>query len=215
MFVWLTTILDRHKQLCFDRGFLVSASIAFVLFVASVVANLYAAVYATERASNPVGDIILSNIPVFEVGWFFVYSAFALVVFVVVMCLTNPKRIPFLLCSLSLFYFIRAVFSSLTHVGPFPTQVSLDFNVVALKIFGGGDLFFSGYTGVTFLLALMFWHDKALRYVFLCWSILSGVLSLMGHLHYSIDVLAAFFITYGIYNIALHFFPKARSLFLS
>ena len=38
---------------------------------------------------------------------------------------------------------------------------------------------------------------------------------LLGHYHYSIDVFAAFFITYGIYHIALSLFPRAYALFES
>lgn len=211
----LLTIFKSHKDIWFKRSFLLSISVSLFLFITSAVANFYAAVYATARASSPVADLILSNIPVFDVGWFFVYSIFVLVFFITLLCFINPKRLPFVLYSLSLFYFIRAAFTSLTHLAPFPTQISFDFGTLALKIFGGADLFFSGYTGVTFLMSLMFWHHKVIRYIFLGWSVLSGIMSLMGHLHYSIDIFAAFFITYGIYNIALYFFPKERELFLS
>lgn len=211
----LAVILKHYFDIRYNRSFLYSFLGACVVFSVSVVVNFYATLYATERASSPVADIILSNIPVFDVGWFFVYSTFLLVIFVTSLCVVNPKRLPFVLYSLSLFYFVRAVFTSLTHLAPFPTQISFDFGTLALKIFGGADLFFSGYTGVTFLMTLIFWHHKVIRYIFLCWSVLSGIMSLLGHLHYSIDIGAAFFITYGIYKIALYLFPKERKLFVS
>ncbi len=34
-----------------------------------------------------------------------------------------------------------------------------------------------------------------------------------GHLHYSIDVAAAFFITYSIYHIAIRWFKKDKEIF--
>lgn len=212
---WFISVLGRYRKICLNRRFVVSVLVATALFMASVASNLYAAVYASKNASSAVADLILSNIPVFDVGWFFVYSAFVLVVFVVGLCVIRPQRILFVLYTLSIFYFIRAIFVSLTHLAPFPTQISFDAGVIVSRVFGGADLFFSGYTGVTFLLALMFWQDKVLRYIFLCWSVLSGAFSLLGHLHYSIDIFAAFFITYGIYHIALHFFPKEREFFTS
>jgi hypothetical protein len=36
---------------------------------------------------------------------------------------------------------------------------------------------------------------------------------LLGHLHYTIDVAAAYFITYGIYDIALYWLPREKALF--
>jgi len=63
-----------------------------------------------------------------------------------------------------------------------------------------------------FLLALMFWNNKVLRYVFLGFSILFAVVVLLGHLHYSIDVLSAFFITYTIFDICKFIFKKDRQI---
>jgi hypothetical protein len=42
-----------------------------------------------------------------------------------------------------------------------------------------------------------------------------GVVVLLGHLHYSIDVLSAFFISYGIYRIAEIIFHKDKMLWNS
>lgn len=208
-------IIRRYKVVFTQQEFRISALVAILVFILSVVANYAASAYATQRASNYVEDIILSNIPVFDVGWFFVYGASSLIVFIVFLCLPRPNRIPFVLYAFSLFYLIRAVFVSLTHLGPFPTQAELDVGELALKFFGGDDMFFSGHTGAPFLMALIFWQNRALRYLFLAWSVFFGVVVLLGHLHYTIDVLAAFFITYGIYHLALWLFPKDYTLFRS
>ena len=211
--MWYIAIVERYKTSWFDRHFRFSAPAAIVIFAVSVITNFYAGVYATNRASNYVEDIILSNIPVFNVGFIFVWGAIFLIVVLVFLCLHHPKRIPFLLHSLSLFYFIRAAFVSMTHLGPFPTQATLDITGLFARQFGGDDLFFSAHTGVPFLMALIFWHDKPKRYLFLVWSVVFGVVVLLGHLHYTIDVMAAFFITYGIYHLALWLFPRERALF--
>lgn len=205
----------RYKFHWTDEWYRYSAPFAIFVCFLSLVANFYATLYATEEASNAVTDIILSNVRVFDVDGLFVYGTLALIVFVVVLCLSHPKRLPFMLHGLSLFYFTRAIFVTLTHLGPFPGRVVLDIGAFTAKFLGGGDLFFSGHTGVPFLLALMFWNYKRLRYIFLGWSAFFAVIVLLGHLHYSIDVLSAFFITYTIYHIALWLFPKEHALFHS
>ena len=192
-----------------------SVPIALVLCALSITINYLAGVYATTSASNYVEDIILSNTPVFDVDLFFVYGAVALIIFSTLLLLAHPKRIPFTLHALTLFYLIRAAFVSMTHLGPFPDQVALDAGALAAKFFGGADLFFSGHTGAPFILALIFWHEKRLRYIFLATSVFFGIIVLLGHYHYTIDVASAFFITYGIYHLALWLFPKDRALFLS
>jgi hypothetical protein len=175
----------------------------------------YAIEFANETATSPVGDIILSNTPVFNVGSYFVYGMFLLVAFIGVLCLYHPKRIPFVLHSLTLFVLIRSVFVSLTHIGNFTTQAVSTFGPGITLQFFGADHFFSGHAGAPFLMALIFWQNKTLRYVFLVWSAFFSVIVLLGHLHYSIDVASAFFITYGIYHMALWLFPREWSLFLS
>jgi hypothetical protein len=40
-----------------------------------------------------------------------------------------------------------------------------------------------------------------------------GIVVLLGHLHYSIDVLSAFFITYSIYHICELFFKTDKKIF--
>ena len=77
----------------------------------------------------------------------------------------------------------------------------------------GGDYFFSGHTGLPFLLTLLFWDNVFLRVLFFVSSIFFGVVVLLGHLHYSIDVLSAFFITYTIYHLSEAFFPKDKKMF--
>lgn len=196
-----------------DRQFLISCGIAFVMLAVAFVANFYVGLYAVERASNPVTDIILSNIPVFDVDGIFIYGPIILWLFVALILVRNPKQIPFTIKSMALFIFIRSVFVTLTHIGPFPGHLVFPANSFITFFTSGSDLFFSGHTGLPFLLALIYWRDENLRWIFLGASVLFGIVSLLGHLHYSIDVLSAFFITYTIFHLSERFFPKAEKLF--
>jgi hypothetical protein len=206
----------RYRRYAAVQEFRISVLLSIVTFFASLIVVSYAIQYATESASNSVTDIILSNTPVFDVDGLFVYGTALFAVFATALLFAHPKRVPFALHGIALFYFIRSAFISLTHLGPFPVHEvsSFDFGAVLSRLFFGGDLFFSGHTGIAFLLALMFWREKTVRNIFLVWSAFFATIVLLGHYHYSIDVASAFFISYGIFHIAEWLFPKDRAMFL-
>lgn len=185
---------------------------AIILFIISVFITHFASKYAYVNASNHVEDIILSNTPVFDFEFIFVQGAIMLSLFVVALCFRFRKTAPFLLKTVSLFIIIRAVFVSLTHIGPYPSKLMLESPLLNF-ITSGNDLFFSGHTGLPFLIALIFWSHLYIRILFLGSSIVFGIIVLLSHLHYSIDVFAAFFITYSIYHIALKIFHKDYEFF--
>ncbi len=176
-------------------------------FVFSIFLTHYASIFAQVKASSYVEDIILSNFAVRDTEFLFVYGAIALSFFVVALCFRYYKGAPYILKTISLFISIRALFVSMTHIGPFPTQLNLESNLLNF-ITTGNDLFFSGHTGLPFLIALMFWRHVYLRNLFLLSAIVFGSAALLSHLHYSIDVFAAFFITYSIYTLSKKFFRE-------
>lgn len=174
-------------------------------FVAAVFLTHFSSLYAKIKASNPVDDLILSNTPVFNFEGLFVQGAIALSMFVVILCFRYYKGAPYILKTVSLFISVRALFVMLTHIAPFPLQLDVESNLLHF-ITSGNDLFFSGHTGLPFLIALMFWEHKRLRNLFLGASLIFAVVVLLSHLHYSIDVFAAFFITHSIYTISKKLF---------
>jgi len=202
--------MSETKTSVYDRAYKISVAVAVLFALASLAMNYLAGVYATNHASNSVSDMLLNVLPVYNVTVIFVYGFIALCLLIIILMIRDLHKLPFILKSVALFIAIRAIFVTLTHVGPSPSILVdfNDFNFILKRTIFSGDLFFSGHTGLPFLMALIYWDNKFWRYLFLVISITFGASVLLGHLHYSIDVFAAFFIAYGIYRLAQVFFKK-------
>ncbi len=206
-------LLEKHRSFWSQKSFSFSALLAFLFLASSLVVNYVAGIYATNRASQAVTDILLDNLPVFNVNFIFVNGTIIFLLFIGVLLIQEPKRIPFILKSAAIFALVRSIFIIMTHLGP-PGQGWIEPNRFLELFTFGGDLFFSGHVGLPFLFALIFWDIKYFRYIFLAASLIGGIAVILGHLHYTIDVFAAFFISYGIFHIAQWLFAKDYRLFL-
>lgn len=207
--------LEKYREIVWNKSFMVSMVGGLVLLCTSLIINYFAGSFASHSASNPVTDIILDNTTVKDVDGLFIYGSMVLWIFVSGLLIWKPKYAPFVLKSLALFIFIRSISISLTHIAPFPGQINLPTNSLIRFFTFGGDLFFSAHTGLPFLLTILFWNTKTLRYLFLATSLLFAFVVLAGHYHYSIDVFAAFFITPTIASLAKLFFEKDYQMFIS
>lgn len=210
----MKAILHKHKSFWSQGSFCWSVVLSLGFLIISLFANYFANVYVAIRASNPVTDLILDNVPVVNISWIFFQGAVLFFVFVAWLLIRDPNKIPFVIKSMAVFILIRSIFITLTHLAVPPQHSLLSWNNMFDEITSGNDLFFSSHTGMPFLMALMFWNNKRLRIAFIIMSFIFGTSVLLGHLHYSIDVFAAFFITYGIYHITMWLFPKDHKLFL-
>ncbi len=207
-------LLQLYKILFNKPGFLRSAVQGAAFLAASLIAIFAAVTYATVNASNHVTDIVLSNVGPMNVRFLFIYGTFIEFAVLVGLVLWRPNRLPFALKAIALFLLIRAVFVSLTHIAPSPIDPQAPAPFLN-SIFYGGDLFFSGHTGLPFLAALAFWHMPVLRLFYLASTLFFGTIVLLGHYHYSIDVLAALFITNGIFQLSCWLFRRDFTTFRS
>ena len=206
-------IIKKHKHFWrlpdFRQSFIVGA-----LFLAfSLLFNHFSSAYATLRAGNSVTDLLLDNLPVVNVDFVVNEGVILFGAYIIMLLLHEPKKIPFVLKSYALFVLVRAIFVTFTHLGPIPDQSYLDPTELLQRMNIGGDYFFSGHTGAPFLLALIFWNDFRTRIVCFVASFIFATSVIIGHLHYTIDVFAAFFIAHGIYVMAKIFFWKDCVLF--
>jgi hypothetical protein len=189
------------------------AVLAFVALIAQKLADMY----VSNLQGVPVGDILLSNLPTFDIDFFIVEISLILTLVAIILLILKPKYFLFTLKAFSLFVIVRAFFISLTHLGVDPHQVVFNTDGISFWFYNliyntKGDFFFSGHTGLPFLMALIFWREKVWRNFFIIASGVLGVSVLLGHIHYSIDVFAAPFMTYGIYTITKKVFEKDYTL---
>ncbi len=207
-----------HKDLFKGRR-LVSLIEALLLlggaYVAEHFANLYELEYSQRPTSVYVGDLLLDNLPVVDLNFVIIEGAFLSIVLGTLLVLSKPRRILFSLKAVALFIAIRALFVSLTHVGIYPGNLDPGdgfFNGIYAYLNLQKGFFFSGHAGLPFLMALIFWDNFRARFALIALSLLFAVAVLLAHIHYSIDVLAAPFMAYGIFRIAQYFFARDYEL---
>ncbi|NCF75531.1 MAG: hypothetical protein GWO87_03540 [Xanthomonadaceae bacterium] len=204
--------ISKYKLFLSDKFFVASVIMGILFLIGSLFVNYSAIKYVNKEAGNSTTDILLDNLPVVNTNIVFSGGVLLFIVFMIIIFLLEPKTIPFTLKSVALFICIRSLFVTMTHLAPSPDRIVTDLD--QFRYFSSGaDLFFSGHTGMPFLMALLFWKNKYLRWIFIFSSLIAAAAVILGHLHYTIDVFSAFFITYGIYHIARKIFQKDHKLF--
>ena len=174
--------------------------LALLFLAMGLTATIVSSHYVDEINTVAVPDLILDAIPVIDLSFLFVWGILIVLIIYLAYTIYHPKTFHYSLGMLSLFLLVRSAFIILTHlkapVGAIPvaSQGFLQFLTYS------NDLFFSGHTGLPFLGFLVFKHSK-IRYFMLVASIILAITVLFMHVHYSIDVASAYFITYGIYII--------------
>src|SRR5258708_1962837 len=119
----MKNIIDKYKLYLNHSSFYGAVLLGMGYFGLSLIFQYLASNYAWRTGGNFVSDLILDNIPVWNVDPIVVEGAALLVLFSLMLVAIEPKRIPFVLKSTALFVLIRAIFITLTHMGPSPEQI--------------------------------------------------------------------------------------------
>ena len=172
-----------------------------ILFLAiGILATIISSNYVDGINTISVTDLFLEILPVVDLSFLFVWGIIIIVFIFIGYSLYKPKKFHYILGMLSLFMLIRSMFIILTHLkapaGAIPVASQGFLHILTYS----NDLFFSGHVGLPFLGFLIF-KEKGIKYFMLILSIILAITVLLMHVHYSIDVASAYFITFGIYII--------------
>jgi hypothetical protein len=185
---------------------------AFILLALAVIFQYYASAYVNRTPSNSVADLFLSILPVVNLNLIIVEGALIAIALSILLIAAKPQYLLFTLKAAAIFIATRAVFIAVTHIGIYPGGVNPDPTGIFDRTYTGLGLeagfFFSGHTGLPFLMGLIFWNEKLWRYIYITMAIVFGVAVLFAHVHYTIDVLAAPYMSYGIYKMSQYFFAE-------
>jgi len=153
-----------------------------------------------EVPAKEVGDLIISNIRPIDLTFIFVHYFSILFGFYFIYPLFfRVKILAKAISQFSLLVLVRSIFICLTHLQTPSDAIRVNYFWIFDTFGFENDMFFSGHTAIPFLGFLI--YDGWVRYLLLASSIIIGASALLMHRHYSIDVFAAFFITYAVFKL--------------
>ncbi len=212
--------LYHHHRSFWNREQVFSVLSGLLFLSLALVVKHFSDHYVSNLGGTRVDDLLLNWLPTLDIDFLMIQSAFLLTLVTGWLFVSKPQYLPFGTKALAIFLIFRSFFVTLTHLGLNPHQFQIDdtggigFWVYDLLYNSRNDFFFSGHTGIPFLMGLIFWREKIWRNFFFIISFLFGLSVLIAHVHYSIDVFAAPFMTYSIFRLSRALFPKDAQLAL-
>ncbi|QQS36439.1 MAG: hypothetical protein IPM56_00340 [Ignavibacteriales bacterium] len=176
------------------------------LILASVLWALTIFLENNERRQGTIlFDPFLSLFTPADVTWFTFIILYGALIIGVIHLTNKPIKLILSLQFYSLLVLTRMLAMYFVALEPPPLMIPLVDPFVEFFTTGTvmkKDLFFSGHTATLFFLFLLI-DKKGLKYFLFVCTVIVGGLILAQHVHYSIDVLAAPFFTYGVYRLVL------------
>ena len=191
MRTWTSELL-RHRHLL---------ALSSVLVAVALLADYLCGAYVTLRPAVKVPDLILDRLPTIDLSFLFTYGYIALILGMFLYPLfRRVGMLHVVVVQFSLLLTLRSLFMIFMHVSTPAGSIHVHFPGFFGRFYFENDMFFSGHTAMPFLGFYLF-RPHRLRYIYLGGSIVMGLSALAMHVHYSIDVFAAFFMTYCSYQI--------------
>jgi len=150
--------------------------------------------YIESRQGYRLHDPLLEILPVYDFSRIIFSLLYVLILMGVIILLRSPLRMLYALqayCILTLLRFTTLLFIPLDP----PRQILVLSDPLIDLLFYQQlitkDLFFSGHVGIIALFAFLFQDKPVLKIIYIGGALIIGILVLIQHAHYSIDVIAA------------------------
>lgn len=195
--IWGKYLHDKKFRSGFFIAAVILASVLFILtiFLKSVEARIGVGLY----------DPLLTLFNPVDVTWIIFIIIYGSLIAGIIFLALNPVKLIFAFQAYAVLVLLRMAAMYIVALEPPVTMIPLADPFAEYFTTGSimtKDLFFSGHTATLFFLFLIT-KEKLIGNFFFAASIAIGVLVLMQHVHYSIDVFAAPFFTYGAYKLVL------------
>lgn len=203
--------MDLHSSRWQDNWKKAWNNHAFMLYFIVVIISFFVVIlfygrfldFIEARPGSLLADPLLNTFQPVEVTWFTFSIIYISVIMVLVHLSWQPQQ---LLTAFQAYIFIaiaRMVSMYLTPLDPPPLLIPLEDPFVQSVSTGvlTRDLFFSGHTSTSFLFYLSATGRKMKLFFLIC-TIFVGILVLIQHVHYSIDVVAAPFYAFTGYKLS-------------
>ncbi len=197
-------------------------ALSFAFRFACYALMLWLALWSEARPAPSLPDAVLSVVP--YVGWVDQHNYLLWIVAYVPVGLlllkVNPERFIRYMVSSGLLAVLRGLCILATGLGPVhgadlnaglspQTRSTVFWQIVnpfaffapggSAQVYLTKDLFFSGHTATTFLLLLYVWRYPRLRVAMVIGHVLVVASLFLAHLHYTIDVIGAYAITFTLF----------------
>ncbi len=198
------TIIDRWKDALRVSSFVCRVAVTLIALVAALMTLKRFLRWNENRPGKVLFDPVLALFPSVDLTWLTFLLIYGSVIGALILLAHEPERFLRAVQAYVIIIFLRIVIIFLCPLEPPTGMISLKDPVV--QYFGGmastpnKDLLFSGHTATMFLLYLNV-SGRRMRRVLLGGTFAVAVGLLLQHVHYTIDVLAAFLIAYAAYRI--------------
>lgn len=198
-------IARAWKKAWSSRKFRILTIVAITILAGILGSFPYFFALIEQREGTLLNDRLLQLIPPYDVSVPAFIVMWSMSLLLLMRCVQTPSIFILILCSYILLTFSRMITILLFPLNPPIGLITLKDPLIS--VFYGGtdkfikkDLFYSGHTSFQFLMFLCLqkkW-DKILAFLS---TITIAIFLLVQHVHYTIDVVAAFFFTYLIYRL--------------
>lgn len=191
------------KEMLKSAGFIKQLLVSIILLLLLVYFYSRFLIFIEAREGFRFTDPLLSFFSPVDLTWIIFLLLYSSLVWGIFFLIKTPAKLIEALRVYTIMIAFRILAMYLLPLEPPATMIPLQDPFI--EFFGTGqlltkDLFFSGHTATMFILFLTA-KAKRERILFLIVTIVIAALVVIQHVHYTIDVIAAFFFTYCSYSI--------------